>query len=108
MLQLRYNGCPDCLRSAQTILTGLGYFKGRDYTVEFHKEHKDDAIYKARPDYIKEFSGAILYNPDSGHWIDFYNNDHTKLVFGAIVEGEDSAKTKERNRALYLALKNGA
>lgn len=106
MLQLRYNGCPDCLRSAQTVLTGLGFFKGRDYTVEFHKEHREDDIYKARPDYIKEFSGAILYNPDSRHWIDFYDANG-KLVFGAVPKDGKSDEIKARNLALVKSLING-
>lgn len=106
MLELRYNGCPDCLRSAQTVLTGLGFFRGRDYSVEFHKEHKNDAIYKARPDYIKEFSGAILYNPDSGHWIDFYDANG-KLVFGAVSKDSDREQNRLRNTALVNTLRNG-
>ena len=80
MLELRYNGCSDCLRTAKTLLRNIGLFSGRDYKIEFHKEHKDDEIYKRRPDYITIFSGAILYNDDKQAWIDFYSNDHTSCV----------------------------
>lgn len=77
MLQLRYNGCSDCLRTAKSLLRNCGYFSGKNYTVEFHKEHMKDRIYQKRPDYIKVFSGAIIYNPKTESWIDIYSNDHT-------------------------------
>lgn len=77
MLQLRYNGCSDCLHTAKSLLRNAGYFSGRDYSVEFHKEHAKDRIYQKRPDYIKTFSGAIIYNPKTEAWIDIYSNDHT-------------------------------
>ena len=93
MIQLRYNGCGDCLNSAKTLLMGLGLFNNRDYLIEFHREHRKDAIYKARPDYLKHFTGAILYNPDNQSWIDLYDkgrlinldngNDRTILNFFA-------------------------
>ena len=80
MLQLRTNGCPDCLNSARKILRELGMYSPQNYTTELHKEHRNDNIYKVRPDYLRIFSGAILYNPTTEHWIDFYDNDHIKLV----------------------------
>lgn len=80
MLQLRYNGCSDCLRTAKSLLRNAGYVSSRDYTVEFHKEHLKDRIYEKRPDYIKVFSGAIIYNPKTESWIDIYNDDHTHCV----------------------------
>ena len=73
MLELRYNGCSDCLSSAKSLMAVWGWFNNRDYRVEFHSDHRDDAIYKKRPDYLKHFSGAILYNPQTGAWVDLYN-----------------------------------
>lgn len=75
MIQLRYNGCPDCLTSAKILLSNMGFTNGRHYTVEFHSDHRRDPIYKKRPDLIKHFSGAILYNPDNQHFIDLYNGE---------------------------------
>lgn len=80
MLQLRYNGCADCLHTAKSLLRNAGYFIGRDYSVEYHKEHMKDRIYQKRPDYIKIFSGAIVYNPDTEAWVDIYSDDHTHCV----------------------------
>ena len=88
MLELRYNGCPDCLASAKGRLRQLGWFEGRDYSIEYHKEHSSDKIYQARPDYIKTFSGAILYNPNTESWIDFYTPDHEKIA----IEMDESTK----------------
>lgn len=88
MLELRYNGCSKCLETAKTIMSAIGYFPGRDYKVTYHDEHRADEIYKVRPDYIDIFSGAILYNPDSKHWLDFYSRDHSKCVL-PVRTGED-------------------
>lgn len=88
MIELRYNGCPGCLESAKSLMTAFGYFNGKDYRVEFHAEHRDDAIYKARPDYLELFNGAILYNPKNGSWIDFYPSDS-----GIIDNTEGNKKT---------------
>lgn len=73
MIELRYNGCPDCLTSAKALLSAMGYTNNRHYTVTFHDEHRRDPIYKKRPDLIKHFSGAILYNPKNQNFIDLYN-----------------------------------
>lgn len=73
MLELRYNGCGDCLSSAKILLSVWGWRNNRDYRVEFHSDHKKDPIYQKRPDYLKHFAGAILYNPKTGAWIDLYN-----------------------------------
>ena len=80
MLELRYNGCADCLHTATAVLRNAGYFKDSHYKVVFHGDHKKDRIYEKRPDYISHFSGAIIYNPKTESWIDFYNNDHSKCV----------------------------
>ena len=88
MLELRTNGCPDCISSAKKILRNLGYFTGRDFRDELHKEHLSDRIYQKRPDYIKIFSGAILYNPDTEQWIDFYDVEHISLVINPQNEAE--------------------
>jgi len=77
MLELRYNGCSDCLHTAKSLLRNAGYFVNRDYKVTFHSEHKGDRIYEKRPDYLKVFSGAIIYNPDTESWLDIYSSDHT-------------------------------
>ena len=102
MLQLRYNGCSDCLHTATSILRSLGMFKGRNYTVEYHSEHANDRIYSVRRDYIDIFSGAILYNPDTEHWLDFYSNDHTKLVLGM-----DTDEKRRHVASLVKALAEG-
>lgn len=73
MLELRYNGCSECLTSAKALLGVWGMFEHKAYRVEFHSDHRKDKIYEKRPDYLKHFSGAILYNPKSGAWIDLYN-----------------------------------
>ena len=73
MIELRYNGCPECIASAKVLLAGFGLRNNKDYRVEFHYDHRDEPIYKKRPDYIKHFSGAILYNTDTGAWVDLYN-----------------------------------
>ena len=80
MLQLRYNGCSDCLHTAKSLLRNAGYFANRNYTVEFHKEHMKDRIYQKRPDYIKTFSGAIIYNPKTEAWLGIYDNEHVHCV----------------------------
>lgn len=80
MLEVRYNGCADCLNTTKSLLRNAGLFVNRDYKVEFHKEHRTDRIYEKRPDYIKSFSGAIIYNPKTESWIDIYNDDKTHCV----------------------------
>lgn len=80
MLELRYAGCTDCLNTAKSILRNAGMFVNRDYKVEFHQDHKGDRIYQKRPDYLKITSGAILYNPSTEAWIDFYSQDRMKCV----------------------------
>lgn len=80
MLELRYNGCADCLHTAKTLLRNAGYFVGKHYRVEFHKEHAGDRIYQKRPDYLKVFSGAIIYNPETESWIDIYDSEHIACV----------------------------
>ena len=75
MLELRYGGCSDCLSTAKTLLRNAGMFVNRDYKVEFHQDHKSDRIYSKRPDYLKITSGAIIYNPATESWIDFYSAD---------------------------------
>lgn len=72
MLEVRYNGCSECRKSMRLVLALAGARENRDYTFEFHKEHRGDAIYKKRPDYLKGTSGGILYNPDTQSWIDLY------------------------------------
>lgn len=103
MLELRYAGCPGCLKSAQSLLRKVGYSAPQNYRVEFHSDHRDDAIYKLRPDYLKEFNGAILYNPDTKHWVDFYSKDHKELVITASNEAE-----KKKLRTVVKALDDGA
>lgn len=95
MLELRYNGCPDCLTSAKALLSVWGWFNNRDYRVEFHSDHKKDAIYKKRPDYLKHFSGAILYNPKTGAWIDLYNG------------GSNIISSNEYNKKMAFKLRDG-
>ena len=90
MLELRYNGCSGCRDSAEAILRAAGFFPGINYRVEFHGDHRTDKIYKKRPDYLTEFSGAILINPETMHWIDFYTMDRMKLAIKC--ENEDDAK----------------
>lgn len=75
MLQLRYAGCSDCLSTAKSLLRNAGLLVNRDYTVEYHQDHKSDRIYQKRPDYLKVTSGAIIYNPKSEAWIDIYSAD---------------------------------
>ena len=75
MLEIRYGGCADCLSTAKTLLRNIGLFVNRDYKVEFHQDHKGDRIYSKRPDYLKVTSGAIIYNPKTESWIDFYSAD---------------------------------
>ena len=55
-------------------------FIDKHFNIVYHDEHKKDKIYKVRPDYLEIFSGAILYNPKTGHWIDFYDREHIKKV----------------------------
>lgn len=103
MLELRYAGCPGCLKSAQTLLRRVGYTAPQNYRVEFHSDHRSDPIYKIRPDYLSEFNGAILYNPSTQHWIDFYNNEHTELQFDVTNE-----TNKKKLSTLVKALDDGA
>lgn len=77
MLELRYNGCPDCLNTAKAILRSCGYFEREHYRVTFHSDHRDDKIYTVRPDYLKKFTGAILYNTERQSWYDFYTKDRS-------------------------------
>lgn len=102
MIELRYNGCPECLNSAQTVLRSIGFFRGRDFKVVHHSDHRSDKIYAARPDYIEIFSGAILYNPDTGHWLDFYSNNHERMVLKAKTESD-----RKHLKDLVLALISG-
>lgn len=95
MLELRYNGCPDCLTAAKALLAVWGWFNNRDYRVEFHSDHKGDAIYKKRPDYLKKLSGAILYNPATGAWIDLYNGSSNII------------SSDEYNRKIAYKLRDG-
>lgn len=103
MIELRYNGCPDCLKSAQTVLRKAGYFPTTHYKIEFHSDHAKDPIYTVRPDYLDVFSGAILYNPDSQHWLDFYDKEHLSVVLKSGTQEE-----KKRFHTLFEALKDGA
>jgi hypothetical protein len=95
MIELRYNGCADCLRSAKTLLAVWGWRNNVDYRVEFHSDHKDDPIYKKRPDYLKHFSGAIIYNTKTGAWIDLYNG------------GSNIISSDEYNRKMAYKLRDG-
>lgn len=103
MLELRYNGCPDCLKSMKTVLRAVGFFSPQHFRVEFHRDHKDDKIYQLRPDYLKYFTGGILYNPDTQHWIDFYDQEHESMVLTA----ENDSKRKKLH-SLVDALSKGA
>ena len=103
MLELRYNGCTNCLDSVKATLRTIGVFQNRHYKVEYHDSHKNDLIYKKRPDYLRQFSGAILYNPDSQHWLDFYDKDGSKRLLKA-----DTDDSKAKVRSLYLLLEEGA
>lgn len=94
MLELRYNGCPDCLTSAKTLLSIWGLFNNKDYRVEFHDDHKDEPLYQKRPDYLKHFSGAILYNPKTSAWIDLYNG------------GSNIISSSEENKNMVYSLIN--
>ena len=102
MLEVRYGGCGQCLSSVKKVLSSIGRYEGKDFRVEFHADHKRDKIYEKRPDYINEFSGAILYNPDTQHWVDFYSSDHSKMVMTA---KDDEAIN--RLKAAYEALQRG-
>ena len=97
MLELRYNGCPGCKDSAEAVLRAAGFFPGINFKVEYHDSHKNDKIYKKRPDYLTEFTGAILINPDTQHWIDFYSMDRMKLVINV---------TDEKSRKVVVNLVN--
>lgn len=96
MIELRYNGCPDCLTSAKTLLSVWGLFNNRHYTVQMHSDHRDEQMYKAHPEYLKKFSGAVLYNPKTGAWIDLYNGtaniisscDENKATVMKLIKGE--------------------
>lgn len=103
MLELRYAGCPGCLKSAQTILRRVGYTCPQNYRVEFHSDHREDKIYQYRPDYLKEFNGAILYNPDTQHWLDFYSDDKITLALQV-----DNEANKKKTYSLVSALGKGA
>lgn len=103
MIELRYNGCPYCLSAVKKILSSAGFFAPRDYKVEFHSDHRKDRIYELRPDYLDVFSGGIIYNPDTGHWIDFYDIEHLKIVLTANTKQE-----KDKVRTLFNALRDGA
>lgn len=97
MLQLRYNGCPECLNTVRTLLRNSGLFSGKHYSVEFHTDHRSDKIYEKRGDYLEVFTGAILYNPDTQHWVDFYSRDHEKLILNDV----------EKVKQLFKALEDG-
>ena len=80
MLELRYAGCSDCLITAKSVLRNAGFFVNKDYKIEFHQDHRGDRIYQKRPDYLDISSGAILYNPATEAWIDFYSSDRLKCI----------------------------
>ena len=88
MLELRYAGCPDCLSSMKAVLRNVGYYPSKNYRVTYHDDHRKDAIYTKRPDYLKKFTGGILYNPDTEQWLDFYDTAHEKLIVKANTEDE--------------------
>lgn len=79
MLEFRYNGCPECKSSCLKVLRACGYHPGRDFRVEYHDDHRSDKIYEVRPDYLKIFSGGIMYNPDTQEWFDFYDKEHLSM-----------------------------
>lgn len=87
----------------KTVLRAVGWHSPQNYIVEFHRDHKEDAIYSVRPDYLKEFSGGIMYNPSTKHWIDFYDKEHASMVLTA----ENQAK-KDKLKSLLDALSKGA
>lgn len=100
MLEFRYNGCPECKSACLRVLRAAGYFAPDHFKIVFHKDHKDDKIYKVRPDYLKIFSGGIMYNPDTQSWFDFYDNEHLSMVLTA-----KNKKEVERVQNLMASLK---
>lgn len=101
MLELRYNGCSGCKTSAQAVLRNAGFFAPMHYRIEYHSDHPKDKIYQKRPDYLLNFTGAILLNPDTQHWIDFYNSD------GKLVITSNNKEEVDKVRALFTALEKG-
>lgn len=99
MLEFRYNGCPDCKRSCLKVLRACGYHPGTHFRIEFHGDHREDAIYKVRPDYLKIFSGGIMYNPETERWFDFYDEEHMSIQLVATNQEE-----KAQVRALICDL----
>lgn len=76
-LQLRYNGCHGCLVNSKATLKEAGLRYSRDFIVEMHGDHKDEDVYKVHPEFLKKFTGAILINPDTQSFINFYPNDES-------------------------------
>ena len=67
-LQLRYNGCHGCLSNSKATLKQAGLRYSR---------HKDEEVYKVHPEFIKQFSGAILINPETQSFINMYPNNES-------------------------------
>lgn len=74
-LELRYGGCHGCLTNCKYVLKHAGLQAGRQYYVAMHDDHKDDAVYKVHPEFLKKFTGAILINPETQSFINLYPND---------------------------------
>lgn len=98
MLELRYGGCGDCLNTAKALLRNVGLFVNRDYYVTFHQDHRSDRIYSKRPDYLKITSGAIIYNPETESWIDFYSQDKMHCDVCDMDSKKFSGLVRELNR----------
>ena len=76
-LQLRYNGCHGCLSNSKSTLKEAGLQYSRDFIVEMHSDHRDEEVYKVHPEFIKQFSGAILINPETQSFINMYPNNES-------------------------------
>lgn len=74
-LELRYGGCHGCLTNCKYVLKHAGLQAGRQYYVTMHDDHKDDAVYKVHPEFLKKFTGAILINPETQAFINMYPKD---------------------------------
>jgi hypothetical protein len=74
-LQLRYGGCGGCLSNCKYLLKHAGLMPDRHYIVTMHDDHKEDPIYKERPEFLKKHTGAILINPETQSFINLYPND---------------------------------
>lgn len=101
MLQLRYNGCADCKNTAEAILRACGYFVGKNYSVEMHSDHAKDRIYRFRGDYLKSFTGAILYNTETEHWYDFYDKEGKTAML------PNTPEKKEKLTKIFQDLNDG-